>query len=355
MSETKWLYFNIHDLVRMRVEAGHPSERSVRLVFGHFETNFLDKVDLTLEYHPPQIGNHSFASESYIFTDSHVYLKNYKLHLVNNDNNFILASKRDLLPFASPVIQWLLVRQQHCFVHGAAVAVNGRGILLPSWGGTGKTSAIVCLLKEVPQCGFLSDDYTILSSDGCLLSFPKAFFIYPYHRGLFPHLFKAKHKPLIPGALSGIVERIRTVIRPAIMACPKLENFARRFTPEHMQVPARTALPDASFVDSVPLETVLFIQRYSAPGTCIDQIDLSQAKRWLIGNWYYEQGRCARDMLLGVAGTGVLDYEKYFSGMSSVINAAFNNLRIYRLRLGEMTPAQTSKAVTDAVRQILEY
>ena len=43
-----WLYFNIHNLVGMRVQAGHPSERSVRLVYGPFETDFLDKIDLTL-------------------------------------------------------------------------------------------------------------------------------------------------------------------------------------------------------------------------------------------------------------------------------------------------------------------
>ncbi len=44
-----WLYFNIHNLVGMRVQADHPSERSVRLVYGPFGTTaFLDKIDPTL-------------------------------------------------------------------------------------------------------------------------------------------------------------------------------------------------------------------------------------------------------------------------------------------------------------------
>ena len=351
--KTKWLYFNIHDLVRMRVEAGHASERSVRLVFGHFETDFLDKVDLTLQYHPPQIGEYSFASESYIFTHRHVYIKTYKLHLINNDNSFIIASERDLLPFVPAVIQWLLLRRQHCFIHGASVAVKGRGILLPSWGGAGKTSAIVCLLKEVPETGFLGDDYTILAPDGRLLSFPKAFFIYPYHRELFPHLFKARHKPLIPRALSSVVERVRTVVRPTIMAFPRLENFARRFTPEHMQVPARTVLPDAEFVDAVPLSSILFLERYSGDRTCIDELSPREVTSRLIGNWYYEQGRCARDLLLGAAGTAVMDFETYFSGMSSVINAALDGHKVYRLRIGELTPAETGKAIVNAVCEIV--
>ena len=46
--ENNWLYFNIHNLVGMRVQADHPSERLVRLVYGPFETDFLDKIDLTL-------------------------------------------------------------------------------------------------------------------------------------------------------------------------------------------------------------------------------------------------------------------------------------------------------------------
>jgi hypothetical protein len=349
----KWLYFNIHNLVRMRVEAGHASERSVRLAFGPFETGPLDQIDLTLQYESPTIGEHSLASESYLFTNRHVYIKNYKLHLVNQENGYVLASNRDLLPFVMPVIQWLLLKKQHSFVHGAAIAIKGQGILLPGWGGTGKTSAIIYLLKELPDAAFLADDYTILSSDGHLLSFPKAFFIYPYHQQIFPHLFKAKHKPLVPSAFSGVLERIRTIVRPTIMAFPKLENFARRFTPEHMQVPARNALPDAKFVDAVPLGSVLFIERYSGDKTYIDELNLPQARSRLIGNWYYEQGHCAQDLLLGAAGTGVMDYETYFSGMALVINAALAGKEIYRLRMGSLSPAQTGKAVRDAVVKVL--
>jgi len=349
----EWLYFNIHNLVRIRVEKGHSSERSVRLVFGPFETESLDQVDLTLQYDQPDIGEHNLGSESYLYTDQHVYIKNYKLHLVKQNGSFILASKRDLLPYVFPIIQWLLLKKRYSFVHAAAVAIDGRGVLLPGWGGTGKTSAIICLLKEVPGTSFLGDDYTILGSDGRLLSFPKAFFVYPYHRGLFPHLFASRHKPLIPSTFSSVVERIRTIVRPAIMAFPWLENLARRFTPEHMQVPAHIALPNAVFVDNVPLDKVLFVECYSGTKSIIDKLSLSKAKRQLIGVWNYEQGRCARDLLLGAAGTAVMDFEEYFSGMSSVINAALADRKIYRLRMGKMAPAETSKTVTDAVRKIL--
>ncbi len=324
----------------------------MRLVFGTFETDLLDKVDLTLQYNSPNIGEYSFASESYLFNDNHVYIKHYKLHLLTDGDEFIVASERDLLPFIPPVIQTLLLRKQHCFVHSAAVTINGKGVLLPGWGGTGKTSSIVCLLNEVQGSCFMSDDYIIVGAEQKIFSFPKAFFIYPYHRKLFPYLFKAKHKPLVPPVLSRIVEKVRTVVRPTIMAFPKLENFARRFTPEHMQVPAREALPDSEFVDSAPLDKVLFIERYSGEKTVIDELDLTQATQRLTGNWYYEQGRCAQDLLLGAAGTAVMDFEQYFSGMSSVIKSAFSGREIYRLRMGEMLPAKVGETVINAICEI---
>jgi hypothetical protein len=347
----EWLFFNIHNLVGMRVQSGHASQRSIRLAFGPFETESLERIDLTLQYEPPEIGEHSFASESYLFTNRHVYIKNYKLHLVNQENGCVLASNRDLLPFVMPVIQWLLLKKQHSFVHGAAVAIKGQGILLPGWGGTGKTSAIICLLKEVPDTSFLGDDYSIVSDKGRLLSFPKAFFIYPYHRNLFPHLFKIHHKPLVPPFLSGLLERVRTVVRPAVMALPRLESFARRITPEHMQVPAHTAIPNAVFVDNVPLDSILFVERYSGTKSIIDKLGVSEAKRQLIGNWNYEQGRCAVDLILGAGGTGVLDLEAYYSRMSLVLEKALSNRCIYRLRMGAMTPAETGKTIVEAIRE----
>jgi len=350
--DNNWLFFNIHDLVRLRVQAGHASERSVRLVFGPFEVGSLDHVDITLQYQPPEIGEHSFASESYLFTQKHVYLNSYKLHLVQEDKGYILASKRDLLPFVNPVIQTILIRKNHCFVHGAAVAVDGRGVLLPGWGGTGKTSAIISLLNEVPGAAFLGDDYTIIAADGRLLSFPKAFFIYPYHRNLFPHLFKRKHKPLVPPFLSGVLEKVRTVVRPTVMAFPTLENIARRITPEHMQIPARTALLEAEILENVPLRSVLFVERYSGTKTQMDELPLPKVIRRLIGNWNYEQGRCAIDLLVGAGGTAVLDLKEYYAGMAEVLEKALQGYTAYRLRMGEMTPTQTGQAIVQAVQQI---
>jgi len=349
----KWLYFNIHDLVRVRVEDGHPSEYAVRFVFEPFQTDFLEHIDLSMQFEPPEMGEYSFASDSYLFTDKVVYMNRYKLYLAKDDSVITLAGKRDLVQFVGPVLQWLMLRRQHCLIHSAAIAVKGRGILLPGWGGTGKTSSIVCLLKEIPGASFLSDDFTILSAEGNLLAYPKAFFIYPYHRNLFPHLFKQKHKPLVPPVLSNVLEHVRTVVRPICMAFPKLENIARRITPEHMQIPARTALPDVEFSGSAPLDTVLFMERYSGTQTQIIEISVEEARRRLVGNWYYEQQRCGQDAFLAAGSTALFDISEFFAKMASVIESAFSNRKIFLLRTAKLRPKEFGKVVVEKVCKVL--
>ena len=221
-TEKQWVYYNIHDLVRIRLQKDHISKRSFELFFGPFRTDFLkeEEIDLSVQEHSPEISEFSDAGGSYYFSDNHLYFIKHKVHLLKKNDSWILAGQRDLLPFVNPVLQMLFLRKGCCAIHGASVAINGRGVLLPGWGGTGKTSAVICILKEIGGSSFLSDDFSIISPD-TIYSNPKAFFIYPYHRSLFPHLFRSKHKILIPSCFSDVFEKIRALARPAIMTFPQ--------------------------------------------------------------------------------------------------------------------------------------
>lgn len=61
------------------------------------------------------------------------------------------------------IMSWWLAERGRQLVHGGAVGLNGRGVLLAGKGGSGKsTTSLLCL-----EAGFqyVSDDYTILSLD----------------------------------------------------------------------------------------------------------------------------------------------------------------------------------------------
>ena len=75
-----------------------------------------------------------------------------------------------------PVLRWTFVRRGYALVHGACVSVDGRGFLITAKTDTGKTTTILKSLDGTldghPQA-FLSDDLTIVSPDGRLLTYPK--------------------------------------------------------------------------------------------------------------------------------------------------------------------------------------
>jgi len=71
-----------------------------------------------------------------------------------------------------PILRWSFVRKGYALVHAACVAVDGRAVLVTAQTDTGKTSTILRTVDNY-ACSFLSDDMTIISRDGRVMSYPK--------------------------------------------------------------------------------------------------------------------------------------------------------------------------------------
>src|SRR5215204_5302030 len=71
-----------------------------------------------------------------------------------------------------PILRWALVRKGYALVHAACIAVDGRAVLITARTDTGKTSTILRAVDNY-SCSFLSDDMTIVSRDGEVMSYPK--------------------------------------------------------------------------------------------------------------------------------------------------------------------------------------
>ncbi len=71
-----------------------------------------------------------------------------------------------------PILRWSLVRKGYALVHAACIAVDGRAVLITARTDTGKTSTILRAVDNY-HCSFLSDDMTIVSKNGQVLSYPK--------------------------------------------------------------------------------------------------------------------------------------------------------------------------------------
>lgn len=352
-TDTDWHYFSIHNLVRMRITKSHPCAYSIIHSYEPFQVDQLEECNLTLIEDMLLPDDYSYGSTVYKFDHSCTRINARMVDVALHGIEVLLAGKRDLLPYVDPLMHWIMLKQDCTTIHAASVAVDNQAILMPAWGGTGKTSAIIELLK-LPGSAFMGDDSAIICSDGKLLSYPKPFFIYPYHRGLFPHLFKEKPKFIVPAWMSGFMAVVRQAVRPALAALPRLESLCRRFTPEHMQIAARKALPHANFAKKAPLKLVLFLERYNGSETVIDQLDPIIARRRVVGNHYFELGIYAQELMTACGATGLLGLEDWFGKMSEVVDKVFRGLPIYRLRMPHMKPEPTGKVIASAVYDLLE-
>jgi len=71
-----------------------------------------------------------------------------------------------------PILRWTFVRKGYALVHAACVSFDGQAVLVTARTDTGKTSTILRTVDNY-ACSFLSDDMTIVSEDGRVMSYPK--------------------------------------------------------------------------------------------------------------------------------------------------------------------------------------
>ena len=350
--QKRWVNFDIHGLVKMRICKDHPGAYSVCKSFEPFQVEEIDKADLTLTDGNGMSGQYSFGTTAYKFLPGSTYLNKYDIKISFEREEIILSASRDLTPYVMPIVQWILLCKGATFIHGASVSVEGKGVLMPAWGGTGKTSAVMELLK-INGSAFMSDDISIIHKENKVFSFPKPFFIYPYHKNIFPHLFKNKPKFIVPPFMSNMMAGIRQAVRPLLSSFPKVERFCRKFTPEHMQVAAKDALPDANFADSANISLILFLERYNGSSNTVDELSVEDAKRKVVGNLFFELGDNARELMMACGATGFIGLEDWFGRMEDVVVNLLKKHQLYRLRMIEMTPEETGKVIASHVCELL--
>jgi len=107
-----------------------------------------------------------------------------------------------------PMIEFLLSRQNICFLHAGAAARDGKALLLPGRGSTLKTTALMHLMRE--GWDFLADDLVALQP--ATDSDPARLLTYPTAIGFFDYFYRyaADEKVSVPrmiGALRHLSKR----------------------------------------------------------------------------------------------------------------------------------------------------
>ena len=72
-----------------------------------------------------------------------------------------------------PVLRWALVARGYALVHAACIERNGRAHMVTARTDTGKTTTMLKILSNSGGFGFISDDLTLITRDGDVLTYPK--------------------------------------------------------------------------------------------------------------------------------------------------------------------------------------
>jgi glycosyltransferase involved in cell wall biosynthesis len=104
-----------------------------------------------------------------------------------------------------PVLRWMFVHKGYALVHAACMVSDQGAVFITAKTDTGKTTTILrTLTNEGRDCQFLSDDMTVVSRDGVVLSYPKPLTI-------SRHTLEA-----VSGSPLGILERLALQVQSRV-------------------------------------------------------------------------------------------------------------------------------------------
>ena len=130
--------------------------------------------------------------------------KRAKIYFKNN-NTCVIETNQEANEWLMMMLNIMLLKEDYSIIHAAGVSNEKGALLLPSWGGVGKTASVAKLIDKGYK--LLGDDMNIITAEGKIYPLPKKFVLYFYHKDLFPQVFEKKG-PRCGNAVNEIYEKI---------------------------------------------------------------------------------------------------------------------------------------------------
>jgi glycosyltransferase involved in cell wall biosynthesis len=352
--EHPWLHLDVHGRAAIRVQADAPGAKQLRDMFAPFVVHDLERCELTVHGRLEELAGMVAADGDHRYRSDAVELPG-RLQVVTDGESIVLRGPGELLAPVLALLDPLVVRRGAAMVHAATAARDGRGVCLAAAGGAGKTSAAIGLVRG-RGFEFMGDDWTFLSEEGRILGYAKPLFVRPHHRALFPHLFAAKRKPLVPPRLVRPLGRAATAVHPLISRHPRLAGAARRWWPEHMIVAPEDALPGASVATSATLGAAIFVERAACDAPMLERRDPTWMASRLVGDFFAELPRGARDLQAMLAAAGLLAIDELLARKGAILRKALEDVPCFLLQMPErMRAEEAAEAIATRVEQLLGH
>lgn len=202
MTETIYNY-NMHDIFKFRITS--KSKRVLKYVdktYSFFRAGTTDNADLEIFVGPfkPSLDNSKIINGKYYIKDNSIYcedsykLSKWKVWIEDIDKNTKVYFDGDnifshwflLRDVLEPIMRYKLTFKGFSFIHSSCVSDDNYAYIFSACKGVGKTSTAMNLIEKGLK--LFSDDYTILSKEGQVYSFPCAIRLHGYNIDACPFL-----------------------------------------------------------------------------------------------------------------------------------------------------------------------
>jgi hypothetical protein len=345
--------FDIHGLVGIDVDPGTPGEAQLLDMLAPFIAESKAEVRIRVTGGSSELDAPSHAEHAYRYTADTVSVPRDRVTVSKTAEGFTIAGSGELLTAVIPLLDRLCVQQDTAMVHAAMVNYRGAGVLMPAWGGVGKTSTVAKLLA-IDGVGFMADDWAFLRGDGMLLGYAKPMFIKPHHRAIYPRLFAGTRKPLAPSRFTKPLEQLATAVHPVIVRYPRVAAFTRRWSPEHRMVHPAEVFGADKIADQAPTQVAIFLERFDGQDASFEPRSPEWMTGRIVGNFHTELPTVSRRLIEALGATGLVPLEEYFAEKSTVVLGALRDIPCHVLKLPVSWSAdRASDFVTATVRSVV--
>jgi len=348
-------HFNVHGLVVLDVAPDTPGTPQLIDMMAPFLVAEPvvngSRIQVQAEAVPLQAPSH--AEDEYRYTDETLWLPRDRVSVTVTDDGFTVAGPGELLTAVIPLLDRMCVLNEAAMVHAAIVNYRGAGVLMPAWGGVGKTSTVAKLVR-IDGVQFMADDWAFLRADGSVLGYAKPMFIKAHHQPIYPQLFEGLRKPLVPKGLTKPLERASTIVHPVIVRYPRTAAFTRRWSPEHRMVHPAQAFGAENIATTAPTRVALFLERHSGKDAVLEPRSAEWMTTRIVGNFHTELPGVSRSLIEALGATGLIPLESYFADKAKVVRRGLGSIPCHVLKLPAGWSAdRASDHVTATVQALL--
>lgn len=253
-------------------------------------------------------------------------------------------------------IQILLLKRGFSFIHSAGIELNGRGLIIPAFGGAGKT-ILMSALRFVEGFKFFGDDFVIINKEGRMYPYPSDFSIYPYHLPLFPELKKmASGSYLRRRRIFKIFYDIKRAINffgKKIMGLG--HPLFRGWLATYVKVPTNQLISKDKIGFPQKIFSGIFLERYSnGDEVIISSIDIKELTNRICGilNLEFSEGLYYCSVL---SAFNLFDLANFQTQQKEVIAGAFSSAQLHKVLIPKsMTPEKYCKEMESQLTNVIK-